>query len=175
MVLSQSYAQPARDRAELRLLTLSMIVIFAMFGYAKWFGYEALVLAGTVKGSPLLSWMPAVVGVRGTGYVFGAIEWCICMLLLAGLHWPYAALLGAVGATCTFVVTLSLLFTLPDAWVAAAGGFPAMSESSSFLLKDLVLLAVSLVLLRRAWVSIRAEQAQAARHAPMPSATRRMS
>jgi uncharacterized membrane protein YkgB len=38
---------------------------------------------------------------------------------------------------------------MPDGWAASAGGFPAMTERVAFLLKDLVLLAVSVYLLRQ--------------------------
>jgi uncharacterized membrane protein YkgB len=53
-------------------------------------------------------------------------------------------------STFTFVATLTVLPFIPDAWdAAAAGGFPAMTGNSAFLLKDLVLLAVSLYLLKQ--------------------------
>jgi uncharacterized membrane protein YkgB len=38
---------------------------------------------------------------------------------------------------------------MPEGWDVAAGGFPAMTGSVSFLMKDVVLLAVSLYLLRQ--------------------------
>jgi uncharacterized membrane protein YkgB len=38
---------------------------------------------------------------------------------------------------------------VPDAWDAGAGGFPAMTANTAFLLKDLVLLTVSIYLLKQ--------------------------
>jgi hypothetical protein len=38
---------------------------------------------------------------------------------------------------------------LPDGWDAGAGGFPAMAMNAAFLLKDLVLLVVSIYLLKQ--------------------------
>jgi len=38
---------------------------------------------------------------------------------------------------------------MPDGWDAAAGGFPAMTGNVPFLMKDLVLLAASIYLLRQ--------------------------
>jgi hypothetical protein len=38
---------------------------------------------------------------------------------------------------------------MPNGWAASAGGFPAMTEKVAFLMKDLVLLAVSVYLLRQ--------------------------
>lgn len=37
---------------------------------------------------------------------------------------------------------------MPDRWAASAGRFPAMTEHVAFLMKDLVLLAVSINLLK---------------------------
>jgi uncharacterized membrane protein YkgB len=38
---------------------------------------------------------------------------------------------------------------MPDGWAASAGGFPAMVGNVAFLMKDLVLLAVSYYLLKQ--------------------------
>jgi Protein of unknown function, DUF417 len=38
---------------------------------------------------------------------------------------------------------------MPDGWAASAGGFPAMTENVPFLMKDVVLLAVSFYLLKQ--------------------------
>jgi uncharacterized membrane protein YkgB len=38
---------------------------------------------------------------------------------------------------------------MPEGWDVAAGGFPAMTGNVPFLIKDVVLLAVSLYLLRQ--------------------------
>jgi uncharacterized membrane protein YkgB len=38
---------------------------------------------------------------------------------------------------------------MPDGWAASAGGFPAMTGNVPFLMKDLVLFAASLYLLKQ--------------------------
>ena len=38
---------------------------------------------------------------------------------------------------------------MPDGWAASAGGFPAMTGNVPFLMKDVVLLAVSVYLLKQ--------------------------
>ena len=58
-------------------------------------------------------------------------------------------MLGALGAIASFISTLTILPFVPDAWDAGAGGFPAMATNTAFLLKDLVLLAVSVYLLKQ--------------------------
>jgi uncharacterized membrane protein YkgB len=42
-----------------------------------------------------------------------------------------------------------MCFFIPDGWAASAGGFPAMTERVAFLMKDLVILGVSVYLLRQ--------------------------
>ena len=44
---------------------------------------------------------------------------------------------------------ITIIPFMPDGWDAAAGGFPAMTGNVPFLMKDVVLLAVSLYLLRQ--------------------------
>jgi uncharacterized membrane protein YkgB len=38
---------------------------------------------------------------------------------------------------------------MPDGWAASAGGFPAMTGNVPFLMKDVVLFAVSVYLLKQ--------------------------
>ena len=53
------------------------------------------------------------------------------------------------GPRATFISTLTILPFVPDGWDAGAGGFPAMAMNAAFLLKDLVLLVVSVCLLKQ--------------------------
>lgn len=50
--------------------------------------------------------------------------------------------IGSVLAAFTFLATLTFLFSLPG-WEKSLGGFPALSGSGGFLLKDVVLLGAS--------------------------------
>jgi uncharacterized membrane protein YkgB len=54
----------------------------------------------------------------------------------------------AAGSTATFIATVTIIPFMPDGWDPAAG-FPAMTGNVPFLMKDLVLLAVSLYLLKQ--------------------------
>jgi uncharacterized membrane protein YkgB len=58
-------------------------------------------------------------------------------------------ILGALGSCGTFIATATIIPFMPDGWAASAGGFPAMTERVAFLMKDLVLFAVSFYLLRQ--------------------------
>ncbi|WP_456657270.1 DUF417 family protein [Bradyrhizobium sp. JR3.5] len=54
----------------------------------------------------------------------------------------------------TFIATVTIIPFMPDGWDAAAGGFPAMTGNVPFLMKDVVLLAVSLYLLKQDTVRV---------------------
>jgi uncharacterized membrane protein YkgB len=43
---------------------------------------------------------------------------------------------------------------MPDGWAASVGGFPAMTDNITFLMKDVVLLAASLYLLKQDLIRI---------------------
>jgi Protein of unknown function, DUF417 len=47
------------------------------------------------------------------------------------------------------IATVTIIPSMPEGWDVAAGGFPAMTGNVPFLVKDVVLLAVSLYLLRQ--------------------------
>jgi uncharacterized membrane protein YkgB len=50
--------------------------------------------------------------------------------------------------------TVTIIPFMPDGWDASAGGFPAMTGNVPFLMKDVVLLAVSLYLLKQDLVHV---------------------
>jgi len=46
-------------------------------------------------------------------------------------------------------MTITIIPFMPDGWAASAGGFPAMVGNVAFLMKDVVLFAVSFYLLKQ--------------------------
>ena len=131
------------------LLRAAMVIIFAWFGYDKWFESEIRGLLPIITHGPFIFWTIPVLGIRGTAIFLGASEWTFGTLLLLGFWNKKAGMLGALGSTFTFIATFTVLPFVPDAWDAGAGGFPAMTIVSAFLLKDLVLLVVSVYLLKQ--------------------------
>jgi uncharacterized membrane protein YkgB len=127
----------------------SMVVIFLFFGYQKWFEYEAQALVPYISHGPLIFWMYPVFGVRGATWLLGVAEWVFGALLFAGYWNKKLGILGALGSCFSFISTITIIPFIPNGWAASAGGFPAMTETVAFLLKDLVLLAVSVYLLRQ--------------------------
>src|SRR5437016_1871264 len=131
------------------LVRASMVLIFLLFGYQKWFEYEAQGLIPFISNGPLTSWMYPVLGIRGATWFLGVSEWLIAALLFWGFWNKKAGILGAVGSIGTFITTVTIIPFMPDGWAASAGGFPAMTGNVPFLMKDGVLLAVSVYLLKQ--------------------------
>jgi uncharacterized membrane protein YkgB len=130
------------------LLRASMVIVFLLFGYQKWFIYEAKVLIPYIGNDPFLSWMYPVFGIQGASWLLGVSEWIFGALLFLGFWNKRLGVLGALGSTITFAVTVTIIPFMPNGWDPAAG-FPAMAGNVPFLLKDVVLLAVSIYLLKQ--------------------------
>jgi uncharacterized membrane protein YkgB len=130
------------------LLRASMVLIFLAFGYQKWFSYEAQVLIPFISNGPLIFWLYPVFGTRGASWVLGVSEWTFGALLFLGFWNKRLGILGAIGSTLTFIGTVTIIPFAPNGWDPAAG-FPAMAGIVPFLMKDVVLLAVSIYLLKQ--------------------------
>jgi len=130
------------------LLRASMIFTFYIFGYAKWHAYDVPLLVPLLKVGPLIFWLIPTFGEHGAVLFLGAAEWTIGTLLLLGFWNKKIGLVGAIGSTLTFLCTLTIIPVLPGAWEPSVG-FPALTMNSGFLLKDVVMLAVSIYLVRQ--------------------------
>jgi uncharacterized membrane protein YkgB len=131
------------------LVRASMVLIFLLFGYQKWFEYEAQTLIPFISNGPLTSWMYPVFGIQGASWFLGVSEWLFAALLFLGFWNKKAGILGAAGACVSFITTITIIPFMPDGWAASAGGFPAMTGNVPFLMKDVVLLAASFYLLKQ--------------------------
>lgn len=131
------------------LLRGAMVIVFLFFGYQKWWAYEAERLIPYISNGPLIFWLYPAFGIRGASRFLGVSEWTFGTLLFLGFWDKRAGVLGALGATGTFIATVTIIPFMPDGWDQSAGGFPAMTGNVPFLMKDVVLLAVSLYLLKQ--------------------------
>jgi len=137
------------------LVRASMVLIFLAFGYQKWFAYEAQVLIPYISNGPLIFWLYPVFGIRGATWFLGVSEWLFGALLFLGFWDKRLGVLGALGSTGTFVATVTIIPFMPNGWDPVAG-FPAMAGNVAFLMKDVVLLAVSVYLLKQDLVRLSA-------------------
>jgi len=138
-----------REDAEYHLLRAAMVIIFFFFGYQKWFAYEVERLIPFISNGPLIFWLYPLLGMRGATLFLGVSEWTFGTLLFLGFWNKRLGILGALGSIATFVGTVTIIPFMPEGWDAAAGGFPAMTGNVPFLMKDVVLLAVSVYLLKQ--------------------------
>jgi uncharacterized membrane protein YkgB len=138
-----------KEDLDYHLVRASMVIIFLFFGYQKWFEYEAQTLIPYISNGPLIFWLYPVFGIRGASRFLGVSEWLFCALLFAGFWNKKLGILGALGSVASFIGTVTIIPFMPDGWAASAGGFPAMTGNIPFLMKDVVLLAVSFYLLKQ--------------------------
>src|ERR1700733_12580507 len=141
--------RPFQGDLDLHLIRASMVILYFFFGYQKWFDYEVKELIPFFTHGPLIFWMYAVFGMKGSTYFLGASEWLFGALLLAGCRNKKLGVLGALGSVATSLCTVTIIPFMPDGWEKSAGGFPAMVGNVAFLMKDVVLLAVSVYLLKQ--------------------------
>jgi uncharacterized membrane protein YkgB len=138
-----------QEDADYHLLRTAMVIIFFFFGYQKWWAYEAQRLIPYISNGPLIFWLYPAFGIRGASWFLGSCEWTFGTLLFLGFWNKKLGVLGALGSCATFIGTVTIIPFMPDGWDASAGGFPAMTGNVPFLMKDVVLLAVSVYLLKQ--------------------------
>lgn len=140
---TMSPAKNAFERLGAFLIRYGLVLVLGWIGAMKFTAYEAEGIKNLVETSPLMSWMYRVLSIQATSNVIGVAELVAAILIAIR---PLSAKLSAVGsvlAVLTFLTTLTFLFSLPG-WEKSLGGFPALSGSGGFLLKDLVLLGAAL-------------------------------
>jgi hypothetical protein len=59
------------------LVRASMVLVFLLFGYQKWFEYEAETLIPFIRNGPLIFWMYPVFGIRGASWFLGGRNGCL--------------------------------------------------------------------------------------------------
>ena len=111
-------------------------------------GVRGTVLIPYISNGPLIFWLYPMFGIRGASWFLGVSEWLFGALLFLGFWNKKLGILGALGSCATFVGTVTIIPFMPNGWDPAAG-FPAMAGNVPFLVKDVVLLAVSIYLLKQ--------------------------
>lgn len=144
MAQSQHWIDRIHQQVAPKALYFSLVLVFLWFGLMKFSEYEAGAIEGLVANSPFLKLLYEVFSVRVAAGVIGTIEVVIAALLLVRFLVPRLAVIGAVGAVITFLLTLTLIVSTPGVFLPDVG-FAAISVvPGQFLLKDLTLLAASI-------------------------------
>ncbi len=163
------------ERFGLALMRIAIAIVFLWIGGVKFASYEADSITPFVANSPIMSFFYEHPGQykahltregelvqaqrnwqsANRTYAFanalGTVEVSIGLLVLAGLISVPIGAVGAVLAFLTSIVTLSFLFTTPEAWVPALGdsahGFPFLSGAGRLVIKDVMLFAGGFLLI----------------------------
>jgi reactive chlorine resistance protein C len=125
------------------LVRYGLVLVLCWIGAMKFTAYEAGGIKPLIETSPLMSWMYKAFSIQATSNIIGMAEITAAVLIAIRPISRKLSAIGSVIAVLTFLATLSFLFSLPG-WEKSLGGFPALSGSGGFLLKDVVLLGATL-------------------------------
>lgn len=140
---SESTRESAIDAVAGLLARYGLVLVIAWFGVLKFMDYEAEGIAPLVSESPLMSWLYDIFSIYTFSALLGVFELAAAALIAVKPWWPRVSIGGSVLAIGLFAATLSFLFTTPGVFEASVGGFPALSMTGGFLIKDVALLAIS--------------------------------
>lgn len=131
------------ERTGYFVIRYGLVLLLVWIGAMKFSSFEAAAIKPLVETSPLMSWMYDSLSVRGVSCLLGTVELSIAVMIALR---PVSAKLAAVGsfvAVFMFITTLSFILSLPG-WEPSLGGFPALSGSGGFLVKDVLLLGAAI-------------------------------
>lgn len=140
------------------LARYGLVVVIGWIGLLKFTSYEAQGIQPLVANSPFMSWVYDVFSVTTFSTLLGVLEVATAVLLAVKPWWPKVSALGSVIAIGLFVATISFLFTTPGVGEASAGGFPVLSVTGEFLIKDVALFGIAVWTLGDALRSARTDQ-----------------
>lgn len=110
-----------------------VLIIFLVYGIAKWFDFEVELLKGIISNT-WLEILYTLFGYHGAGYFLGVVEGIAYVSLAIGFFKPKVSILGDLIVIATGLVTLSLL--------------PQLGRFDGFIFKDILLIGAGLVLLK---------------------------
>jgi len=125
------------------LARYGLVVVIGWIGLLKFTAYEAQGIQPLVANSPFMSWVYDVFSVTTFSALLGVLEVATAVLLAVKPWWPKVSAVGSVVAIGLFLATISFLFTTPGIGEASAGGFPILSSTGQFLIKDVALLGIA--------------------------------
>jgi uncharacterized membrane protein YkgB len=140
------------------LARYGLVTVIVWFGALKFMAYEAEGIAPLISESPLMSWLYDFFSVRTFSALLGVFELAAAALIAIKPWSPKLSMFGSLLAIALFVATITFMFTTPGVFAASQGGFPALAESGYFLVKDIVLLGVSVWTLGDALRAIAAQE-----------------
>ncbi len=128
----------------------SLAVILIWIGLFKFTPTEAKAIEPLVSTSPLMSWLYHFFSKQVVSNIIGTAEIITALFLLGYYISPYMGWIGGLLSSVTFLITLSFLFSMPDA-VQQVDGFWL---PDAFILKDLMALGISVSIFTQSYHQI---------------------
>ncbi len=125
------------------LARYGLVIVIGWFGGLKFMNYEAQGIQPLVSASPFMGWLYDIFSVYTFSALLGLFELAAAALIAVRPWWPRVSLFGSLLAIILFLATLSFMVTTPGVFDATQGGFPALSPTGGFLMKDIALLGIS--------------------------------
>jgi reactive chlorine resistance protein C len=120
-----------------------LVIVIGWIGALKFANFEAHQIQPLVANSPFMGWLYDFLPVYTFSALLGVVELTAAILLAIKPVAPRLSIAGSLLSILLFVSTISFLFTTPGVSEPAGGGFPALSLTGEFLLKDIPLLGLS--------------------------------
>jgi len=134
------------------IMFFGTVLILLWEGLLKFAAFEAKGIEPLVANHMFTSWMYNFLSVQGASNVIGTVELSIVVLLFWGLKDIRIAKIAAIGLLLTFGMTVSFLFTTPDAFHFVDGS-PLMDKvlvTNFFMVKDIMYFGFGITLLQYA-------------------------
>ena len=131
------------DAAAGLLARYGLVVVIGWIGALKFTSFEANGIQPLVANSPMMNWLYTIFSVQTFSSLLGVVEITVALLIAIKPVAPKLSAIGSLGAIGLFLATISFLFTTPGVGEASAGGFPVLSSTGQFLIKDIALLGLS--------------------------------
>ena len=113
------------------LLRYGLVLVLGWIGAMKFTSYEAEGIKALVATSPLMSWMYKVFSVQATSNIIGVAEITAAVLIAVRPISARLSTIGSVLAVCTFLATLTFLFSLPG-WEKVSEAFRRFQAQGVF-------------------------------------------
>lgn len=120
-----------------------LVVVIGWIGALKFADFEAHQIQPLVAHSPFMGWLYNFLPVYPFSAALGVFELTAAVLIAIKPLAPKLSIFGSLLAILLFLATISFLFTTPGVTEPKGGGFPALSLTGEFLLKDIPLLGLS--------------------------------
>jgi uncharacterized membrane protein YkgB len=141
--LMRAKSRTSLERLGIHVSRYGLVITLLLIGVLKFTAGEAQGIQLLVANSPLIFWLYRIFGLQVVSNLIGATEIVVALLIAVRRFSARLSFIGSVGAIITFVLTVSFLFSTPGAF-QFSHGFPLLGNAGQFLIKDLVLLGVSI-------------------------------